>query len=68
MYMSDRMDMRVLEEAKKRFFGIPGVTGVSSYDNVIVVYVESEDVARSIPFTFMGYSVEIRISGKFKVI
>jgi len=58
----------IMQSAKNQFLKISGVTGISSYDDVIVVYVENEEVARQIPFSFMGYSIEVRISGRFRVI
>jgi hypothetical protein len=54
----------VLSEARRVFLAIRGVVAVSRRDNVIVVYVEDEEVARLIPREFMGLPVEVRVIGR----
>ena len=52
--------------ARIEFLGKAGVVGVSYDNDRIIVYVESEEYSESIPTTYYGYPVEIRISGQMK--
>jgi hypothetical protein len=54
----------VVSQARRELLPLDGVVAVSYYDNVIVVYIESEDVARRIPRTYRGYPVEVRVVGR----
>jgi hypothetical protein len=54
----------VVSQVRRELLPIDGVVAVSYYDSVIVVYVESEDIARRIPRTYRGYLVEVRVVGR----
>ena len=51
---------------ESRLLSIPGVLGVAAdvARNVIVVYVESEEVAARVPSEIEGFPVEVRVVGR----
>jgi hypothetical protein len=57
----------VASEAKRFFLSIPGVVAVSVRPDAVVVYVESEDVAKTLPRVFRGLRVEVRVIGRVEV-
>jgi hypothetical protein len=54
--------------ARRELLKLPGVVAVSYRDGVIVVYVESEEVAGAVPRTYRGFPVEVRVVGRVGLI
>ncbi|MEM2549845.1 MAG: hypothetical protein QXZ14_12055 [Candidatus Jordarchaeales archaeon] len=42
---------------------IKGVWAVSHVGNTIIVYIESPEIARYVPKTYLGYPVQVKITG-----
>jgi len=42
---------------------IRGVWAVSHVGNTIIVYIESPEIARYVPKTYLGYPVQVKITG-----
>jgi hypothetical protein len=53
-----------VEEARRKFLPLKGVVAVSHDGYNIIFYVETEEDARKIPATFMGYRCITRVIGK----
>jgi len=52
------------EDFKRRFLPLKGVVGVSRGARRIIVYVESREVASSIPREWQGFPVEVVVVGR----
>jgi len=61
-----------IEEAvqvlSQKFLLQKGVVGVSHGSKELIIYVESEEAARKIPRTLMGFPTKTIVSGKFRVL
>jgi len=57
-----------VENAKRQFLSLPGVTGVSHDGQSIIIYIETAEIAQRISASFMGYPVKAVVSGKFGVL
>lgn len=49
--------------SKEQLFSIPGVTSVSESGGQIIVFVNSQEAALSVPSVWEGKSVSVRVSG-----
>jgi len=53
-----------VEAARREFLPMRGVVGVGWMDGAIVVYIETPDVARILPRTYMGFPVVFKVTGR----
>ena len=57
-----------VEKLKRELIGIPGITGISYVGNTIIVYIESPEYAKYVPATYMGFPVNIKITGPIRLL
>ena len=54
--------------ARRRFLGVKGIVAVGRIGNTIVFYVEKPEDALKVPRTWMGYPVEVKVTGPIAVL